>query len=85
MKHKAGAQLLDDDMAYYDKVEVNEKTKDTDLSVQFENRLNKTSENVEKLAFKQAEKIRVEAEEKAKKMEQDAAEKAKEIIDSTKK
>ena len=34
-------QLLNDDMAYYDKVEVNEKTKETDLSVQFENRLNK--------------------------------------------
>lgn len=34
-------QLLNNDMAYYDKVEVNEKTKDTDLSVQFENRLNK--------------------------------------------
>jgi glutamyl-tRNA synthetase len=34
-------QLLNNDMAYYDKVEVNEKTKETDLSVQFENRLNK--------------------------------------------
>ena len=34
-------QLLNDDMAYYDKVEINEKTKETDLSVQFENRLNK--------------------------------------------
>ena len=28
-------------MAYYDKVEVNEKTKETDLSIQYENRLNK--------------------------------------------
>jgi len=34
-------QLLNDDMAYYDQVEVNEKTKETDLSVQFENRLNR--------------------------------------------
>ena len=34
-------ELLNKDMAYYDKVEVNEKTKETDLSVQYENRLNK--------------------------------------------
>ncbi len=34
-------ELLDSNMAYYDKVEVNEKTKETDLSIQFENRLNK--------------------------------------------
>tara|TARA_B100001059_G_scaffold234931_1_gene278951 strand:- start:473 stop:1834 length:1362 start_codon:yes stop_codon:yes gene_type:complete len=33
--------LLKNDMAYYDKVDVNDKTKDTDLTVQFENRLNK--------------------------------------------
>ena len=34
-------ELLNKDLAYYDKVEVNEKTKETDLSVQYENRLNK--------------------------------------------
>ncbi len=34
-------ELLNNDMAYYDEVEVNEKTKETDLSVQYENRLNK--------------------------------------------
>ena len=34
-------ELLKKDMAYYDKVEVNEKTKETDLSVKYENRLNK--------------------------------------------
>ncbi|MDC0415333.1 glutamate--tRNA ligase [Gammaproteobacteria bacterium] len=34
-------ELLSKDIAYYDKVEVNEKTKETDLSVQYENRLNK--------------------------------------------
>ena len=34
-------KLLENDMAYYDKVEVNEKTKETDLSIQYENRLNK--------------------------------------------
>lgn len=34
-------ELLKNDMAYYDKVEINEKTKETDLSIQFENRLNK--------------------------------------------
>ena len=34
-------ELLNKDMAYYDKVEVNEKTKETDLQVQYENRLNK--------------------------------------------
>ena len=34
-------ELLNKDMAYYDKVEVNEKTKETDLTVQYENRLNK--------------------------------------------
>jgi glutamyl-tRNA synthetase len=34
-------ELLSKDMAYYDKVEVNEKTKETNLSVQYENRLNK--------------------------------------------
>ena len=33
--------LLDNDLAYYDEVEVNEKTKDTDLSIQYDNRLNK--------------------------------------------
>lgn len=33
--------LLNQDLAYYDKVEVNEKTKDTNLKVQYENRLNK--------------------------------------------
>ena len=60
--------------------------KETDEKAKaLENKLNKTSENAEKLAFKQAEKIRVEADEKAKKMEQEAVEKAKEIIDSTKK
>ncbi len=34
-------ELIENDLAYYDKVEVNEKTKETDLSIQFENRLNK--------------------------------------------
>ena len=34
-------ELLNNDMAYYDQVEVNEKTKDTDLSIQYENRLNR--------------------------------------------
>ena len=36
-------ELLKNDMAYYDKVDVNEKTKETDLSIQYENRLNKES------------------------------------------
>ena len=34
-------ELLNNDMAYYDQVEVNEKTKETDLSIKFENRLNR--------------------------------------------
>ena len=34
-------KLLEENKAYYDKVEVNEKTKDTDLEIQFNNRLNK--------------------------------------------
>ena len=34
-------ELLNNDMAYYDQIEVNEKTKDTDLSIQYENRLNR--------------------------------------------
>ncbi len=34
-------QLLDSGNAFYDKVEINEKTKDTNLEVQFSNRLNK--------------------------------------------
>ena len=34
-------ELLNRNMAYYDKVEINEKTKETDLSIQFDNRLNK--------------------------------------------
>tara|TARA_B100001109_G_scaffold68650_1_gene55935 strand:+ start:6470 stop:7831 length:1362 start_codon:yes stop_codon:yes gene_type:complete len=34
-------ELLKNNMAYYDKVDINEKTKETDLSIQFENRLNK--------------------------------------------
>ena len=34
-------ELLNDGVAYYDKVEINEKTKDTDLSIQYNNRLNK--------------------------------------------
>tara|TARA_B100001057_G_scaffold42294_1_gene37846 strand:- start:100 stop:1461 length:1362 start_codon:yes stop_codon:yes gene_type:complete len=34
-------ELLENDMAYYDKVQVNDKTKETDLSIQYENRLNK--------------------------------------------
>ena len=34
-------ELLNKDLAYYDKVEVNEKTKETDLSIQYDNRLNK--------------------------------------------
>ena len=33
--------LLDNDMAYYDQVELNEKTKDTNLELEYENRLNK--------------------------------------------
>ena len=33
--------LLNNDHAYYDKIEINEKTKDTDLSLEFDNRLNK--------------------------------------------
>ncbi len=33
--------LLNNDFAYYDKVEVTEKTKDTNLEVQYKNRLNK--------------------------------------------
>ncbi len=34
-------ELLKNDMAYYDKVDLNEKTKDTNLEIQFDNRLNK--------------------------------------------
>ena len=34
-------ELLNNGFAYYDKVEINEKTKDTDLSIQYNNRLNK--------------------------------------------
>ena len=34
-------QLLDSGKAYYDKIEVNKKTKDTNLEIQFSNRLNK--------------------------------------------
>ncbi len=34
-------ELLKKDLAYYDKVEVNEKTKETNLNIQYENRLNK--------------------------------------------
>jgi len=34
-------KLLEENKAYYDKVEINEKTKDTDLEIQFNNRLNK--------------------------------------------
>ena len=34
--------LLEQDHAYYDKVEVTEKTKDANLDIQYENRLNKT-------------------------------------------
>ena len=34
-------ELLKNGFAYYDKVEINEKTKDTDLSIQYNNRLNK--------------------------------------------
>ena len=34
-------KLLEENKAYYDKVEVNEKTKDTDLEIQFDNILNK--------------------------------------------
>ena len=34
-------ELLNNGFAYYDKVEINEKTKDTDLSIQYDNRLNK--------------------------------------------
>lgn len=34
-------QLLSNDMAYYDQIEVNEKTKETDLSIQYKNRLNR--------------------------------------------
>ena len=34
-------ELLENDMAYYDKIEVNEKTNETDLTIQYENRLNK--------------------------------------------
>ena len=33
--------LLDKDMAYYDQVELNEKIKDTNLELEYENRLNK--------------------------------------------
>ncbi len=33
--------LLESKSAYYDKIEVNEKTKDTDLNIQYDNRLNK--------------------------------------------
>ncbi len=33
--------LLQNNHAYYDEVEINEKTKDTDLSIQYSNRLNK--------------------------------------------
>ena len=33
--------LLSKDLAYYDKVEINDKTKDTNLTVQYANRLNK--------------------------------------------
>ena len=33
--------LLNNNLAYYDQVEVNEKTKDTNLDIQYENRLNK--------------------------------------------
>ena len=34
-------ELINKDMAYYDKVEVNEKTRETDLTLVYENRLNK--------------------------------------------
>ena len=34
-------ELINIDMAYYDKVEVNEKTRETDLTLVYENRLNK--------------------------------------------
>ena len=34
-------ELIQNGMAYYDKVEINDKTKQTDLSIQFDNRLNK--------------------------------------------
>ena len=34
-------ELLERDMAYYDQAEVNDKTKDTNLSLTYENRLNK--------------------------------------------
>ena len=34
-------QLLDSNNAYYDKIEVTEKTKDTNLHIQFKNKLNK--------------------------------------------
>ena len=34
-------ELLDRDMAYYDQVEVKDKTKDTDLTLEYDNRLNK--------------------------------------------
>tara|TARA_B100001996_G_scaffold7584_1_gene6362 strand:+ start:796 stop:2148 length:1353 start_codon:yes stop_codon:yes gene_type:complete len=33
--------LLQNNLAYYDKVEINEKTKDTNLDIQYKNRLNK--------------------------------------------
>ena len=34
-------ELINNNMAYYDKTEVNEKTKDTDLTLAYENRLNR--------------------------------------------
>ncbi len=34
-------ELINNNMAYYDKTEVNEKTKDTDLTLVYENRLNR--------------------------------------------
>ena len=34
-------ELLNKDLAYYDKVDKNEKTKDTDLALVYDNRLNK--------------------------------------------
>ena len=48
-------ELLNNDMAYYDKVEVNDKTKETNLSIQYENRLN---EKAMSLDLKIKEKVR---------------------------